>query len=199
MSRTRRQRRSFARPETRPEYQLLESRTLLAGTPQLIDITPGAQDSMLTPGTEVGNWSIFMARGPAGGYELWKSDGTATGTTRIKDIIPGPDDSVPSQFTDVNRTLFFTILPNGSTQRSQLWKSNGTEAGTVLVKDVGGRITEPINVMGTLYFSVTGSPEVTGLWKSDGTSAGTVRVKALEHINKFQDEAAANLTNVRGT
>ena len=43
------------------------------------------------------------------------------------------------------------------------------------------------------------SPEVTGLWKSDGTSAGTIRVKALEHITKFQDFAAENLTNVRGT
>lgn len=53
MSRTSRLSRSFARPESRPEYQLLESRNLLAGTPQLIDINPGAGDSTLVAGTEV--------------------------------------------------------------------------------------------------------------------------------------------------
>lgn len=198
MSRTRRQSRSFARPESRPEYQLLESRALLAGTPQLIDINPGAGDSTLIAGTEVGNWSILMAQGPSGGYELWKSDGTATGTTRIRDIAPGSGHSYPYQFTDVNRTLFFTIALDGGPRR-QLWKSNGTEAGTVLVKDVGGSISEPINVMGSLFFSVAGSPDVTGLWKSDGTPAGTFRVKALEFNDKLLASPAQELTNVRGT
>jgi ELWxxDGT repeat protein len=176
----------------------LESRNLLAGTPQLIEINPGTNGSLFLPGTNVGNWSILFAQGATGGYELWKSDGTAAGTTMIKDIVPGPGGSYPYNFTDVNRTLFFTVGDEPS-EYGQLWKSNGTEAGTVLVKDVGGKITEPINVMGTLFFSVTGAPEVTGLWKSDGTSAGTIRVKALEHITKFQDFAAENLTNVRGT
>ncbi|MFM7118421.1 MAG: hypothetical protein ACKO0N_17480, partial [Planctomycetota bacterium] len=82
MPRSRRQSRLAARPESRPEYQLLESRALLAGTPQLIDINPGAGDSTMVAGTNVGNWSILMAQGPSGGYELWKSDGTAAGTTR---------------------------------------------------------------------------------------------------------------------
>jgi len=196
MSRRQPPRRSAIRPASPAIYQQLETRALMAGTPQFIEINPGSDDSLMVPGASVGNWSILMAQGPSGGFELWKSDGTSTGTTRIRDIAPGIDSSSPHYFTDVNRTLFFTINTTG---RQELWKSNGTEAGTVLVKNVGGMIAEPINVMGSLFFSVSGSPEVNGLWRSDGTPEGTIRVKGLELINKFQDVSAANLTNVRGT
>jgi ELWxxDGT repeat protein len=133
------------------------------------------------------------------GQELWKSDGSLLGTVRVKEVNPDykvrcvndftglevdcdypgamyvfePLGSDPARLTDVNGTLFFTAVHNGSGGES-LWKSDGTEGGTVKLKDVVAR--RLINVNGTLFFAGKEGTSP-GLYLSNGTPEGTVLIK----------------------
>src|SRR5204862_289487 len=88
-----------------------------------------------------------------------------------KDIIPGAESGGAGELTNVNGTLFFSVMGR------ELWKSDGTEAGTVFIKDFGppwngSTIWGFTSYMGALYFLVNtnGHEQV---WTSDGTEAGT--------------------------
>ena len=83
----------------------LESRTLLAGMPMLLDIGPGNNASYPNYFTNVNNTVFFVATHPTQGKELWKTDGTVAGTALVKDIYPGLDNSSnPHNLTNVNAT-----------------------------------------------------------------------------------------------
>jgi ELWxxDGT repeat protein len=181
--------------------EVLEDRTLLSGTPQMVlDINPGPFSSNPSQTVAIGSTTYFSANDGVHGKELWKSDGTAAGTTMVADISPesGPGliGSYPSYLTNVNGTLFFAA--NDGAHGVQLWKSDGTAAGTTMVADINGSAgASPrylTNVNGTLFFSANDSTHGTELWKSDGTAAGTTPLADIG-ANSYP----SNLTNVNGT
>ena len=99
---------------------------------------------------------------------------------------PAGNAAIIPNLTDVNGTLYFTVLDVANNVSWQLWKSNGAEDGTVRVTDISYLSLYALtNYDGTLYF--VGEDGIHGreLWKSDGTADGTVRVtdmsRALTH------------------
>jgi ELWxxDGT repeat protein len=177
---------------------VLEDRTLLSGTPQLVsDINPGPLSSNPSQMVVMGSATYFSANDGVHGTELWKTAGTAAGTTMVADINPGSASSSPGSLTNVNGTLFF--VANDGTHGTQLWKSDGTAAGTTMVTAINPTGFSPnnlTNVNGTLFFSANDGTHGTQLWKSDGTAAGTTMVTA---INPSGGSNPADLTNVNGT
>ena len=206
----------------------LETRTLLAVTPQLIDLNPdgaSAPSDLVT----VGDFAYFVADDGTHGRELWRTDGTSGGTTLVKDIYPGtyvdndsntqPNDSGIQELTNFNGTLFFAA--NDGTNGQELWKSDGTTAGTVMVKDInsgegyqspygdGPLQSFPRNltvVDGLLLFTAEDATNGVELWKSDGTTSGTVLVKDIytgtstDNYGTYpNDSTPRDLVNVDGT
>ena len=169
------------------------------------DIRPGSDssDPISTGAADADGVLIFsaddgtiLADHPDGhGIEPWRSDGTQEGTYLLKDIYQSNSvgglafGSFPSEFTEMDGEVFFEA---GDASVAGLWKTDGTRDGTVLVKDLNSRLSELVNVDGTLYF-LAGFDENPGyeLWKSDGTPEGTTMVKdiAASASGNFDDEA----------
>lgn len=156
--------------------EILETKCMLAGTPQLLaDINPGVFSSAPHEFATLGTTTLFSANDGSSGSELWKTDGTNGGTEMVKDINPGADDSLPGHlshyFTNVNGTLFFTADDGSS--GFELWKTDGTTAGTMLVMDInaGSDNSYPrnlVNVNGTLYFQADNGSAGNELWRGPG-------------------------------
>jgi ELWxxDGT repeat protein len=117
--------------------------------------------------------------------ELWKTDGTPQGTIELAQT-----PSVESgSFINVSGELFFVTI--NSLKGIELWKSDGTPDGTFPIKVLNPALTQsdfynqirPVNLNGTLYFSVNDGIHGTELWKSNGTTAGTVMVKDIARGN----------------
>jgi len=161
--------------------EALESRQLLAASPQLFVDLQGTDEATRANSAVIGETYFFAANGPLG-EELWKSDGTPEGTLRVKDINPGPASSAPRYLTNVNGTLFFSA--DDGIHGAELWTSDGTEAGTVLVADLrpdgeGAFPASLANVNGMLLFAAHDGTRGYELWKSNGTAAGTELLKEL--------------------
>lgn len=77
---------------------------------------------------EIDGLLYFVASTASSGNELWRSDGTPEGTYLLKDIVPGVDSSQPMDLTNVNGTLYFSVLTSPG---AALWKSNGTISSTI--------------------------------------------------------------------
>lgn len=158
-----------------------------------------AESSNPTDFVRVGQQFFFLATTPEHGRELWKSDGTTAGTVLVKDLVPGSGSSTLSNLTDVNGTLFFTLVRG--TRPPELWKSDGTEAGTLFVSGVYGvegtsALSELTNVNGMLYLVAVDEVGTRRLWRSDGTTAGTTEVPVYGLTGLT---SPAHLTNVNGT
>lgn len=133
--------------------------------------------------TTVNDTLFFSAYDNDHRRELWISDGYTA--QMVKDINKDYDPDIstastvgnsnPEELTDVNGTLYFTVIQQDGGKR-ELWKSDGTEAGTVVVEnldDITKKVDKPnnlISVDGTLYFS-----RETGkhwrVWKANGAWA----------------------------
>lgn len=146
----------------------------------------------------IGDHTFFTASTADNGNELWISDGTSAGTRLLKDIVVGSAGSNISKLTNVNGTLFFSVIAT----QAELWKSDGTELGTVMVKnlrasDGNSYLANLTANNGWLFFSAYDVDSGIELWKSDGSSDGTTRVADM-----YPGESGsypANLTNVNGT
>lgn len=185
----------------------------LAQTPvqvgDLLTAGSGQRNTEAYSGVALGALTVFAAKQPATGLELWTTDGTATGTSLLTDLLPGPQGSSPSWLTRFGAFAYFTASDGLS--GDQLWRTDGTVAGTVLVSTnrcstllhVGTRLwcvnsssiwTTDGTTTGTASSTSFGGRITEGtamgdtwfyegndgeLWKSDGTTAGTVRVKDL--------------------
>ena len=118
-------------------------------------------------------------------YDLYATDGTPGGTRFVKDV-PNPFNGAgPRQLTDVDGTLFFTVVTDAGAK--QLWKSDGTEQGTVPLRSFDGlspTVDSLTSAGGTLFFVASGPPPTSPreLWKSDGTPTGTVLVASFYEI-----------------
>jgi ELWxxDGT repeat protein len=163
--------------------ELWRSDGTVAGTMFLMNLTK--------PETLVvaGGTAFLVGADPAHCFEqtLWKTDGTVSGTRLLKNIDPCSRYNL-TNLTDVNGTLFFTVVPaDNLTSGVKLWKSDGTEAGTVLVRDLypDADYSADVSVL-TVIDSILilrfrnyrlGAPR-SELWSSDGTTAGTVLLKS---------------------
>ena len=177
-------------------YESLESRQLMAGVPEMIELA--FDSNSISQITSVGSDVYFVASTQEHGKELWKVDaGSPTGATMVKDIQLGSNSSNPDSLTNVNGTLFFSA--DDGANGYELWSSNGTPGGTSIVKDIFpgniGSVPQYLtNVNGTLFFRArdfNGSE----LWSSNGTAAGTTIVKDIGTSGSYP----YSLTNVNGT
>jgi ELWxxDGT repeat protein len=136
---------------------------------------------------------------------VWRSDGSVAGTSLVKNISPCSRYNLQN-LTDVNGTLFFTVVPaDNLTSGVRLWKSDGTEAGTVMVRELYPDVDDTADVSvltvvdDRLLFRFRNfrldSPR-SELWSSDGTNAGTVLLKADIVPQQWTD---AQFATVRGT
>ncbi len=148
-----------------------------AGTMQLKDINPGADDSW--PGTVLafGSKILFRADDGTHGFELWASDGTESGTVQVKDISPGATGSTPWEITAMGGWAWFRA--NDGTHGSELWRTDGTEVNTGLVVDIQTGSASGIPVFGPAGITAIGSQlvffaddGVRGLepWTTNGTT-----------------------------
>ncbi len=185
----------------------LETRTLLAVTPQLIDLNSTAGSSP-SDFTTVGDTTYFVAEDTTNGRELWTTDGTSAGTSMLKNIRSGADSSDPTELVNFDGKLFF--VADDGTNGQELWMSDGTATGTVMVKDINpGLQSSPRHltvVDGVLFFSAEDATNGIELWKSDGTASGTVLVKDIfsgTHTDNSttdpNDSAPEGLIDVDGT
>jgi ELWxxDGT repeat protein len=147
----------------------------------------------------LGNLTIFTARSPATGYEIWRTDGTAEGTSLLLDICPGPDSSNPIGLTVSGGTLYFSA--DDGIHGRELWKSDGTPAGTSLVKDIfsGPPGAFPLTVLtafqGKVFFKANDGAHGLELWRSDGTEAGTVLVADINATSsQFSGTSGGEIT-----
>jgi ELWxxDGT repeat protein len=109
------------------------------------------------------------------------------GTGLLKNIAPCSRYNL-TNLTDVNGTLFFTVVPaDNLTSGVQLWKSDGTEAGTVLVRDLypDADYSADVSVLAVVdgilvlrFRNFRLDAPRSELWSSDGTTAGTVLLKS---------------------
>ncbi len=153
-----------------------------AGTRLVGDLTPGAEDSVLSYFSALGDQLLFFrslaGQGEdPGRYELWRSDGTEAGTQRVMDLGVG---AAPTSYQRrVGDTLFFSLQE--PVHGAELWKTDGTTAGTGLVRDIapGGADAWPVDfqvVGSSLFFIASSTHEV---WRTDGSEAGTQPVRPL--------------------
>ncbi len=184
-----------------PSLEPLESRLLLAFTPELLaDINIFGLSSRPDSIIEFNSAVVFVADDGLTGSELWTSDGTESGTVQIADLVPGADGSQPEELTVVGGAFFFTAIDEDDA--FGLWKSDGTTAGTVKVFDADAAgVYDMRNLTesgGKLFFTAYEQPTGFELWVSDGTSGGTVLVK---DINPDQQNyyGPQELTDVGGT
>jgi ELWxxDGT repeat protein len=184
-----------------PAIEPLESRLLLAFTPELLaDINIFGVSASPDSLTEFNGAVVFVADDGLTGSELWTSDGTEAGTVQIADLLAGPAGSQPEDLTIVGGELFFTAIDEDD--ELDLWKSDGTTAGTVKVFDADAAdvyyMSDLTESGGKLFFSAYESATGYELWVSDGTSAGTTLVKDINPDQTIIDRPQ-ELTDVNGT
>lgn len=135
-----------------------------AGTTEVIDLLPGANDGLAGINMVAYNGKVyFQGSSTLGGQELYSSDGTPGGTTLV---VPGTVLSDPKFWIVYKNELYF-----GANGGGMLWKTDGTAVGTVNIASTGFNDNTKI-FNNEMFYSVNGT-----LWKSDGTTGGTVPVK----------------------
>jgi len=135
--------------------------------------------------TALGAITLFTARAPDTGLELWRTDGTEAGTLLVKDIRPGPSDSGPAGLIALHGEVLFHA--DDGIHGRELWKTDGTAAGTGLVADIwpgpDGSLASysQAGILGdSAYFDADDGIHGRELWKSDGTAGGTALVKDID-------------------
>ncbi|MFO1055137.1 MAG: ELWxxDGT repeat protein [Planctomycetota bacterium] len=152
----------------------------LAAQQMLADIDP--RPPLLSPASDprgfvaLGNLTLFHAKDPEHGRELWRSDGTAAGTFRISEIGAGSADglAIDTPLFVLGQRVVFLAYDN---YVSAVFTSDGTRAGTHAVAPVGAVVTQLPNAMSSdgqsLWFASTSPATGSELWRTDGTLAGT--------------------------
>lgn len=146
----------------------LESRTLLAGVMQAVQVDGEAPEVFAD--TETHQLLILQ---DSDSTRLLASDGTQAGTTQLADI-PGLFSASHVLGANGQQLVFRVPVAN------QLWVTDGTVGGTFKLKDLAVSNTPGTDSVfgGEIYFSASDATTGDGfeLWKTDGTVAGTVQV-----------------------
>jgi ELWxxDGT repeat protein len=172
-----------------------------AGT-SMIDLTPGAGSTPLTPMGAAGGALLFLRSSltpPTPGslpmVELWRTTGTLAGTTSIRTFV---NNSPPAAWAELGGALY--LVANDGVSGQELWRSDGTAAGTTLVRDIvpginGSQISNMGVAGGLLWFAASDGVNGREMWRSDGTAAGTLLVA---DINPGAAGSGANLIGEHG-
>lgn len=151
-----------------------------AGTRLVKDITPGAEDSVLTNATELNGRLVFFRwvplPGGGAGPELWRSDGTSNGTVRVRSFTSTP--GLGNYTLKVGGVLLFFLSEDTGTT---MWRTDGTTAGTTSVKrlDAGLTYLSDVSSPGEQPLFILEDGPNSEVWKTNGTAAGTVRLDAF--------------------
>jgi ELWxxDGT repeat protein len=78
--------------------------------------------------------TLFAAKQPATGYELWVTDGTPTGTRFVREIRPGPTSNGFREQVAIGNRVYFSA--DDGVSGFEPWVSDGTQAGTYRLADV---------------------------------------------------------------
>ena len=118
----------------------------------------------------LGSVSLFSAREPATGRELWATNGTEAGTLIADDIIPGSSGWLEPRFMLFQGQIYFDY--DDGVHGSELWKTDGTSDGTMLVSDLipgpMGSVPQYLTVMdNALYFAAYDDVIGDALWRYD--------------------------------
>jgi ELWxxDGT repeat protein len=151
------------------------------------DIVPaGSSDPVEL--TESGGKLFFTANDPLGsGRELWVSDGTTEGTMLVEDIRSGfdlygaPLDGNPRDLTNVNGTLFFSVVDENNDR--EVWTSDGMPGGTNLLKNIhvgtqDANVQQPVQVGSKLFFVADDGINGEAVWVVDLNSADPPKIAA---------------------
>lgn len=161
-------------------FELWSSDGTAGGTRLVKDLTPGAEDSLMSNATEVDGRLVFFRwvplPGDRVGPELWRSDGTAAGTLLVRDFTSTP--GLAYDTLKVGDALLFFISEDTGTT---LWRTDGTAAGTTSVKrlDAGRAGITGVSGPGEQPLFIVEDGPNSEVWKTNGTAAGTVRLDAF--------------------
>ena len=144
----------------------------------------------------VGSHTVFFAKDPAHGRELWRTDGTEAGTALLKDLYPGPGSpDVTSCMVEVDGALVFTTETYD--QGIELWRTDGTPEGTVLLREIPGSLDRNDDPIRFCQLAAAGdhafllafelvedypTPYKATLWRTDGRREGTVAVRTFDDL-----------------
>lgn len=147
-----------------------------AGTLQLGDLFPGADDSHPRGFVEAGRTVFFAAEDDVVGASLWTTDGTVTGTARIFDLDPNDLGGLTEEIAPAGDVVVFQL--DSDAHGTELGVSDGTTAGTHLLVDIrpGPQSSDPeqlTTIGGEVYFTADDGIHGRELWVTDGTVAGT--------------------------
>lgn len=155
---------------------------------RILDLAPGVGGAQPHDFVQFGGSTLFAARGPQVGEEIWRTDGTAAGTVLLGDAYPGPEGSAPMFLGILGNQAYFSAM--NVTEGRELWATNGTPGSLHRVADLvpGPESSDPNpagSAGGHLFFWTNADGPEAALFAVDagGTVAKLASVEAPSYLS----------------